>query len=60
LENNNVEIMPINLPLKTRPGILEWQGKKFHPSLTNAVRIYHHDNDLEGFFLCKIKKLGEK
>jgi NOL1/NOP2/sun family putative RNA methylase len=47
LENNNVEIMPINLPLKTRPGILEWQGKKFHPSLTNAVRIYHHDNDLE-------------
>jgi NOL1/NOP2/sun family putative RNA methylase len=60
LDNFNIEIEPINLPLKTRPGISEWKGQTFNPDIRNAVRIYHHDNDLEGFFLCKITKLGEK
>ncbi|MDP2926352.1 MAG: RsmB/NOP family class I SAM-dependent RNA methyltransferase [Nanoarchaeota archaeon] len=60
LENHDVKIEPIIIPLKTRPGILEWNNKKFHPDMKNAIRIYHHDEDLEGFFICKLKKLSEK
>ncbi len=58
IENNNIEILPINnLPIKTRPGITKWNNKILHPDLKNCIRIYHHDNNMEGFFLCKIKKL---
>ena len=60
LDNFNIEILPIELPLKTRGGITEWQGKKFNEKIKNCVRIYPQDNNTEGFFLCKIKKLGEK
>jgi len=59
LDNNkNIKIQPINLPLKTRPGITTWKNKKFSNELKKAIRIYHHDNNMEGFFLCKIKKTG--
>lgn len=57
--NENIEIQSINLPLKTRPGITKWKDKVFSNELKKAHRIYHHDNDMEGFFLCKIKKLNK-
>ncbi len=60
LDNYDIEILPINLPIKIRPGIQKWKNETFHPSIENACRIYHHDNDMEGFFLCKIKKLSDK
>lgn len=59
-DNYDIEILPINLPIKSREGILEWKGKKFDKSMINCKRIYHHDNDMEGFFLCKILKLSDK
>ncbi len=33
--------------------------KKFHPSIKNAVRIYPQDNDTEGFFISKLKKIKD-
>jgi NOL1/NOP2/sun family putative RNA methylase len=59
LDNYDIEIKEIKLPIKSRPGIGEWKGNKFSPEIKKAVRIYHHDNDLEGFFLCKIRKLSD-
>lgn len=60
LNNFNIEIIDCGnlLPkeLKTRQGILEWKGMKFSNEMKKAIRIYHHDNDLEGFFLAKLKK----
>ena len=58
LDNYKLEIVDVNnkLPLKTRQGLLEWRGKKFDDSMKKCVRIYHHDNDMEGFFLCKLRK----
>jgi len=58
LDNYDVKILEVKLPLKTRPGLLEWKGQKFDKDMKKAVRIYHHDNDMEGFFLCKLKKLS--
>ena len=58
-ENFNIEIEKIQLPIKTRPGITEWNGKKFDEELGNCCRIYPHDNDSDGFFLAKIRKLSE-
>lgn len=60
LDNYNIEIIPIKLPIKSREGITEWKGKKFSEEIKKACRIYHHDNNMEGFFICKIKKLEDK
>lgn len=57
LENFNVEIEKINLPIKYRPGLQEWNKEKFNKKIENCCRIYPQDNDTEGFFLAKIKKL---
>lgn len=54
---NNIKIEEIKLPLKTREGITEWKGKKFSHEIKKAVRIYPHDDNMEGFFLCKMRKL---
>jgi NOL1/NOP2/sun family putative RNA methylase len=60
LENFPAEIQKINLPIKSRKGIKEWKGKKFHPDVEKAARIYPQDNNTEGFFIAKFKKIGEK
>jgi NOL1/NOP2/sun family putative RNA methylase len=58
LENNpDLEIQEISLPIKSRPGITNWKDKEFTKEMTKCHRIYHHDNDMEGFFLCKLKKI---
>lgn len=59
VDKYQVKIQAVNLPLKCRPGISEWEGEKFNSEINNACRIYPQDNDTEGFFLCKIK-LGDK
>lgn len=59
LDNYDIEIQEITLPLKTRKGLTSWQGKEYSKDLQKAIRIYPQDNNTEGFFLCKIKKLSE-
>ncbi|MDD5192644.1 MAG: RsmB/NOP family class I SAM-dependent RNA methyltransferase [Candidatus Nanoarchaeia archaeon] len=54
---DKIKIETIKLPIKSRPGITKWKNKKFSEEIQKACRIYHHDNDMEGFFVCKIKKL---
>ena len=58
LDNFDIEIQEIALPIKSRPGITKWKNKTFSQELKKAHRIYHHDNNMEGFFLCKMKKRG--
>ena len=59
VKNFPVEVESINLPLKCRPGIKEWNGKKFTNNTLKACRIYPQDNDSEGFFVAKFKLIGE-
>lgn len=58
LNNFNLEIQEINLPLKTRQGVTSWQGKKLNSEIKKACRIYPQDNNTEGFFLCKMRKIS--
>lgn len=59
LEKFPVEIMDIEIPLKTRPGIKEWKGNTFHKDVIKSARIYPQDNNTEGFFIAKFKLLEE-
>ncbi|MCD6381916.1 MAG: NOL1/NOP2/sun family putative RNA methylase [Candidatus Aenigmarchaeota archaeon] len=43
--------------LKFRKGIREWKGKKYDKEVENALRIWPHDNDTEGFFVAKLRKV---
>lgn len=56
IDNFNAEVQGINLPIKTRPGIAEWEGKKFSEQIKKCCRIYPQDNDSEGFFVAKLRK----
>jgi 16S rRNA C967 or C1407 C5-methylase (RsmB/RsmF family) len=60
LEKFNIELEEIDLPLKTRPGITEWEAEKLNEELKKCVRLYPQDNDTDGFFVAKIRKLGEE
>lgn len=52
------EIVKIKVPgLKVSPAVLEFNGVKYDPRVKHCLRIWPQDNDTEGFFVCKIKKL---
>jgi NOL1/NOP2/sun family putative RNA methylase len=61
--NSDIELQPIELPIKTRQGMTSWTTnnitKKYNPEVKKCARIYSHDNNTEGFFICKIKKLNK-
>lgn len=59
-QNFDIEIEKVELPLKTREGVVEWENEKLDPELKNCIRIYPQDNNTDGFFLAKIKKLSDK
>jgi len=60
LDNFDIKLEKIELPIKTRPGILEWKNNKFSKEMQLCHRVYPQDNNTEGFFLCKIKKLSNE
>jgi len=56
LQQGNVKIEDIKIPLKTRPGIVKWKDKKYHDDLKKCVRVYPQDNNTEGFFIARLRK----
>lgn len=54
-----IKIIPIKLPIKTREGITSWEEKKYTSEVKLAQRIYPQDNNTEGFFISKFKKIKE-
>ncbi|MCH7850976.1 MAG: RsmB/NOP family class I SAM-dependent RNA methyltransferase [Nanoarchaeota archaeon] len=55
----DIEVLQINLPLKFRPGVCEWEGVSMDKSVEKCLRLYPQDNDTDGFFVAKIIKKSE-
>ena len=53
----NAKLEDIKLNLKRCPSILEFEGKKYNDEIRKCLRIWPQDNDTEGFFVAKIKKV---
>jgi NOL1/NOP2/sun family putative RNA methylase len=54
---DQVKIEEIRLPIKCRDGVSGWVGKKYSNQIAKSCRIYPQDNDTEGFFLAKLKRV---
>ena len=53
-----IEIVPVSIPIKNiKPGLVEWKGKKFSPSLKLSLRILPNDF-MEGFYIAKLRKVS--
>lgn len=53
----NARIEKIKLNLKPSEPILEFENKKYDERTKDCLRIWPQDNDTEGFFVCRIKKV---
>lgn len=54
---DKIEIEEIKLPIKFRKGLTKWKDWEYDEEVLKCCRIYPQDNDTEGFFLTKMKKI---
>ncbi|MEI7718738.1 MAG: RsmB/NOP family class I SAM-dependent RNA methyltransferase [archaeon] len=59
-QNFDIEILKVDLPLKMREGVTEWEGEVYDKEIKNCRRLYPQDNNSDGFFLAKIRKLSDE
>lgn len=52
-----IKIEQISLPVKFRSGIKKWQDKEYLEDVKFSCRIYPQDNDTEGFFITKFRRI---
>jgi tRNA (cytosine49-C5)-methyltransferase len=60
LKNFDVKVEKTKLPLETREGITNWEGKTYDKQVKLAHRVYPQVANTEGFFLVKLKKISDK
>lgn len=53
----NIKIESIKLPVICRPGLLQWNGKIYSNEVEKSCRIYPQDNNTEGFFIAKLRRI---
>ncbi len=58
LDEGDCELVDFDVPLESAPGVTEWRGDEFDPSVRKARRIYPHHNDTGGFFCAKLEVTG--
>ena len=46
--------------VKFRSGVCEWEGVSMDKSIGNCLRLYPQDNNTDGFFVAKIRKVSDK
>jgi len=58
VKNFPVEIEKIEIKnLNAHEGITEWNGNDFSTDIKRCARIYPQDNDTDGFFVAKMRKI---
>ncbi|WP_226012851.1 RsmB/NOP family class I SAM-dependent RNA methyltransferase [Halomicrobium salinisoli] len=58
LDEEDCRLVDFEIPLDSRPGVTEWDGDEYDPSVEKAKRIYPHHNDTGGFFCAKLEVEG--
>lgn len=58
LRKRDVKIVEGGIPFGV-PGFTNMRQHRFHPSMHLARRIYPHIHNLDGFFVCKLKKISD-
>lgn len=56
-EHKDAKLEDIKLDIKRSPAITEFGGKKYSAEVRKCLRLWPQDNDTEGFFVAKIKKV---
>ena len=57
----NAEVVSAPLKrLKTSPAVMEFKGITFNEQVKHTLRLWPQDNDTEGFFVAKIRKIAAK
>ncbi|GFG21227.1 putative ribosomal RNA methyltransferase nop2 [Aspergillus udagawae] len=54
----NVKLVDTGLGDFGSPGFTSYMGKKFDPKMTLTRRYFPHRENVDGFFVCKLKKTG--
>ncbi len=54
---DKIKIEKINLPVKCCEGITNWNDKEYDKKVKFCARIYPQDNNTEGFFIAKFRKI---
>ena len=55
LRRRHVKVVECGVEVGVK-GLVKWREKRFHPSMDKARRYYPHTHNMDGFFVCKIKK----
>lgn len=59
LKNRHVKVVETGISFGMN-GFTCMKAKRFHPDVALCKRIYPHVHNLDGFFVCKLKKISDK
>jgi len=57
LQHRFVKLVETGLEIG-EPGLTKYHEKRFHASMNLCKRIYPHIHNMDGFFVCKLKKIA--